>query len=127
DYTGFIAKPEYEHHAVAGFSSYLKKQNWTNLRLDYLHGPPERRENMVRALQGPLVMFRDSTPVNEDNLNHCICPHIPLPSNWETYLEQHMSSQTRQKLRRFMRKVESDDEYRITMATAETVEQDLDI
>lgn len=127
DYTGFIVQPGYEHHAIAGFSAFLKHQNWTNLKLDYFSGPPDRREKMILALQGPDVMFRDNTPRNRENIDNTICPVVSLPSTWEDYLEQKMSSQTRQKLRRFLRKVESDDVYRITMATTETIDRDLDI
>jgi hypothetical protein len=42
DYTGFITLPDYEIHAVAGFCSYIRQQHWTELKLDYLSGPPER-------------------------------------------------------------------------------------
>ncbi|MBB4231605.1 GNAT family N-acetyltransferase [Rhizobium mongolense] len=127
DYTGFIAQPDYEHHAIAGFAAYLKRQNWTHLKLEYFSGPPERREALVRALQGPEVMFRDSSPRNPENIDNCICPVVTLPPSFDDYLEQKMSSQTRQKLRRFLRKVEGDDDYRITMATPETIDRDLDI
>ncbi|WHA43204.1 GNAT family N-acetyltransferase [Agrobacterium larrymoorei] len=127
DYTGFITLPKYEDRAVEGFCAFLKQQRWTHLKLDYLSGPPGRRDAMVRALQGPLVMFRDNTPKSPNNINNCVCPVVELPSNFDDYLETHMSSQTRQKLRRFLRKVESDDSYRITFATAETIDRDMDI
>lgn len=127
DYTGFITLPQYEKHAVAGFCSYLKQQNWTQLKLDYLAGPPERRAAMIRALQGPLVMFRDATPKSMNDINNCVCPVVTLPQTFDEYLETSMSSQTRQKLRRFLRKVESDDTYRITFATKDTIKRDLTI
>ncbi len=127
DYTGFITLPDYEDHAVAGFCSYIRQQNWTELKLDYLSGPPERRDAMIRALQGPLVMFRDNMPTNPYNINNCICPVVALPETFDSYLDSHMSSQTRQKLRRFLRKVEGGDEYSITFATRETIRRDMDI
>ncbi|MBY5819327.1 GNAT family N-acetyltransferase [Rhizobium leguminosarum] len=127
DYTGFIVRPDYEHHAIAGFASFLKHQNWTDLKLEYFSGPAGRREKMIEALQGPEVMFRDSSPKNSENIDNTICPIVPLPASFDDYLEERMSSQTRQKLRRFLRKVEGDDIYRITMATAETIDRDLDI
>ncbi|MGO7208040.1 GNAT family N-acetyltransferase, partial [Rhizobium ruizarguesonis] len=89
--------------------------------------PAGRREKMIEALQGPEVMFRDSSPKNSENIDNTICPIVPLPASFDDYLEQRMSSQTRQKLRRFLRKVEGDDLYRITMATAETINRDMDI
>lgn len=127
DYTGFIAQPEYETQAIRGFADFLKAQNWRQIKLDYCGGPPGRHEAMVRALQGPKVMFRDNTPRNEQNVDNTICPVINLPGSWDEYLERHMSSQTRQKLRRFLRKVEGGDEYAITLATPGTIKRDLDI
>lgn len=127
DYTGFIVRPDYEHHAIAGFASFLKHQNWTELKLEYFSGPADRREKMIQALQHPEVMFRDSSPKNNENIDNTICPVVSLPASFDDYLERCMSSQTRQKLRRFLRKVEGDDIYRITMATAETIDRDLDI
>lgn len=127
DYTGFIARPEHENHAIAGFTTYLKRQNWMQIKFDYINGPPERREALIRGLQGPEVMFRNTVPRNEQNIDNTICPRIALPDDWDTYLEQHMSGQTRQKLRRFLRTVEGGDEYRITMATKDTITRHLDI
>ncbi|SCX11904.1 MULTISPECIES: GNAT family N-acetyltransferase [Agrobacterium] len=127
DYTGFITLPDYERHAVSGFCAFLKEQRWTHLKLDYFSGPPSRRDAMIRALQGPLVMFRDSTPKSPNNIDNCICPVVTLPATFDDYLDTRMSSQTRQKLRRFLRKIESDSSYSITFATRDTVEHDLTI
>ncbi|MGI2034638.1 GNAT family N-acetyltransferase [Rhizobium panacihumi] len=127
DYTGFIAQPQYESLAVRGFSDFLKAQNWRQIKLDYFGGPPGRHEAMLRALQGPKVMFRNNKPRNEQNVDNTICPVINLPDTWDGYLENHMSSQTRQKLRRFLRKVEGGDDYRITLATPQTIKRDMDI
>jgi tetratricopeptide (TPR) repeat protein len=127
DYTGFLAVPAYEHHAIQGFASYIKQQNWTNLKVDFFYGSPERRDSFLRALQGPDVMYRDNSPKNSENIDNTICPTVSLPASFDEYLEQKMSSQTRQKLRRFLRKLEGDEGYRITMATPETIERDLDI
>ena len=127
DYTGFITLPDFEEQAIAGFAAYLKQERWTQIKLDYFNGPPGRREALIIALQGPEVMFRNNVPRNEQQIDNTICPVIHLPDSWDGYLEQHMSGQTRQKLRRFLRKVEGGDEYRITMATPETIARDLDI
>lgn len=127
DYTGFLCLPDYERHAVLGFSKYLKQQVWKEIKFDYFDGPPERREALIRAMQGPKVMFRNKVPVNEQNIDNTICPRVRLPDSWDAYLEQHMSSQTRQKLRRFLRKVEGGDEFRITHPDAATIDRDLGI
>lgn len=127
DYTGFITLPEYEHHAINGFCAWLKRQNWTHIKLDYFWGPPHRREKMIEALMRPGVMYRDSTPKSPNNIDNTLCPVVPLPATFDAYLESRMSAQTRQKLRRFLRKVESDPEWRITFATDQTIRRDLEI
>ncbi|MBE1504649.1 GNAT family N-acetyltransferase [Rhizobium viscosum] len=127
DYTGLIVMPGYEQKAIAGFAAYLKQQNWTHLRLEHFSGPPERRDKIIQALQGPLVMFRDNALASHDNIDNTICPVVFLPASWDDYLDQKMSSQTRQKLRRFLRKLDGDEGYRITMATPETIDRDLTI
>lgn len=127
DYTGLLVMPGYEQKAIDGFAAYLKQQNWTHLRLEHFSGPAERREKMITALQGPLVMFRDNAPTSKDNIDNTICPVVFLPESWDDYLEQKMSSQTRQKLRRFLRKLDGDEGYRITMATPDTIDRDLGI
>jgi CelD/BcsL family acetyltransferase involved in cellulose biosynthesis len=127
DYTGFIADPAYERQAIEGFSTYLHHQRWTHLKLDYFGGSPERQQAMVQAMRGPALMHRDSAIQNKENIDNCICPVVSLPARWDDYLDTHMSSQTRQKLRRFLRKIEGDEAYRIRFATAETIKGDLDI
>ncbi len=124
DYTGFITLPEYQDHAVAGFCAFLKEQRWTHLKLDNLCGPPARREAMIRALQGPLVMFRDSAPAIVNNINNSVCPALTLPSSFDEYLNTSMRSQSREMVKS-LRKVEGDERYRITISTPETIERDL--
>ncbi|KQO83709.1 GNAT family N-acetyltransferase [Rhizobium sp. Leaf262] len=127
DYTGFITRPDYENNSVEGFCAFIMQQRWTHLKLDYLCGPPSRRDAMIRALQGPLVKFRDSTPKSLNDINNCVCPVVTLPTNFDDYLNEAMSSQTRQKLRRFLRKLDANDDLRITFATAETIDRDMKI
>lgn len=124
DYTGFITLPRYEDHAIAGFCAFIKEQRWTHFKMDHLCGPPARREAMIRALQGPLVKFRDSTPPIVNNINNSVCPVLTLPSSFEEYLSTSMRSQSRE-MQKLMRKVESDARYRITQATPETIDRNL--
>lgn len=127
DYAGFLADPAYERFAIEGFARYLKQQNWTHLKVEYFYGSPERRKAFLRELEGPDVMFRDSAIRNADNIDNCVCPVVLLPDSFDGYLDSSMSSQSRQKLRRFLRKLDGGEEFRITMATPETIERDLDI
>lgn len=57
----------------------------------------------------------------------CICPSVTLPQDWDRFLETRVSSNTRQKIRRFLRQVEGSGAYRITHANADTVVRDIDL
>jgi CelD/BcsL family acetyltransferase involved in cellulose biosynthesis len=127
DYTGLISEPGYEAHAIRGFALFLKSQNWTNLHLDNFSGSIERRNALLAELGGPDVSFRKVPRLDEAGIDQTICPVAKLPTSWDAYLERNLSSQTRQKLRRFLRQVENDDSYRITVATADTIDRDVDI
>ncbi|NEP19186.1 MAG: tetratricopeptide repeat protein, partial [Leptolyngbya sp. SIO4C1] len=56
-----------------------------------------------------------------DPVDHYICPYIALPNSWDAYL-QTLSSNTRQKIRRFLRKVEGSARYRITSVEKNSLE-----
>lgn len=127
DYTGILCDPSYETHAINGFALFLRDQSWTHIRLDNFSGPVGRHDAFVQALKGPDIGHKWTSRIDHRNIDHAVCPVVELPESWETYLDTRLSSQTRQKLRRFLRQIESDDAYRITVATAETIERDLDV
>ena len=126
DYTGFIALPAAAEIAARAFAAWLRRQNWTQIKFDYLGGGEARTVALLRAMEGPGVKFRRNVPRNEQNIDNTICPYIALPDTFEAYLENHLSSQTRQKMRRFLRKLDG-VAYSITRATPETIKRDLDI
>lgn len=127
DYTGFITLPAYEEHAIAGFSAFIRAQHWAHFKLEYFSGTQQRRDAMVNALSCKDILYRDSTPKAVNDIDNTICPVISLPATFDDYLEHKMSSQTRQKLRRFLRRIEDDPLYRVTMATPQTIERDMDV
>ncbi|MBX9775792.1 MAG: GNAT family N-acetyltransferase [Xanthobacteraceae bacterium] len=51
-------------------------------------------------------------------------PYAELPNDWNRYLEG-ISTNTRQKIRRFLRQVESSEEFRVTCADRDTVDRDI--
>jgi CelD/BcsL family acetyltransferase involved in cellulose biosynthesis len=127
DYSGIITHPDHEADAVAALSRYLRRSNWAALTLEFYRSSRGRLERLLRSF--PVKEFRrnEIPAVNKrDNVNNLICPYIALPDTWDDYLGR-LGSNTRQKMRRFLRKVDDGDEYRITVANADTVERDLDI
>ena len=59
-----------------------------------------------------------------DGIDLSLCPYVTLPNDWNGYLES-LSANTRQKIRRLLKQVDTPGEYRITVATPETFAADL--
>ncbi len=128
DYTGFICTPETQNHVIPAFSIGIQKLNWTVLNLEQLCASEDRFSLFMHHIAQADFDIREIDLVNtSDSIDNGICPRIDLPSDWETYLKGHLSANTRQKLRRFLRKVEDSDEFRITHAESATFERDLEI
>lgn len=128
DYNGFICTPEFEDRAIPAFAEHIQGLHWTKLKLPNLS-----------LSEGRFRLFKDRFPaetfdtghranlVDENNVDSSIYPYATLPRDWESYLSENLRSNTRQKVRRFLRKVDESKEYRIAVADAETFERDLKV
>jgi CelD/BcsL family acetyltransferase involved in cellulose biosynthesis len=61
-----------------------------------------------------------------DNIDLGVSPYVDLPDSWDSYLAGTLSQNTRQKARRFLKKVD-ERELRVTQADVCTIERDLRI
>ena len=99
--------------------------NWARFNLNNLR-MSERRVRLLLACF-PKAGFR-STEVDMvskvDGIDLSLCPYVTLPNDWNGYLES-LSANTRQKIRRLLKQVDTTGEYRITVATPETFAADL--
>lgn len=126
DYSGIIAHPDHEGEAVAAFGRYLRRANWATLTLEYYRSSPVRLERLLRFLPTKQFRRKKVPSINKDNIDNLICPYINLPDTWDDYLAT-LGSNTRQKMRRFLRKVDDGEEYRVTVTNEETFERDIEI
>lgn len=126
DYTGFLCRPGLEDAAADAFSAHIGKENWTTVTFDYFYTTSSRLDRLLAAFPDNGFVQASTEHGNPDGIDNTICPYVNLPESFDDYLATHMSAPTRQKLRRFMRMVESSPDYRITHATPETIERDLD-
>jgi CelD/BcsL family acetyltransferase involved in cellulose biosynthesis len=127
DYTGFLCRPESQHRAIPALARCLNGLNWTRMHLENIRMSDERLRLFLAHF--PERTFRIATieRINkEDGVNNCICPRVALPADWDHYLDG-LSANARQRIRRFVRMVESDGGYRITHADADTIERDVEI
>ncbi len=126
DYTGFLCRPGLEDAAADAFAAHIGRENWTTVTFDYFYTASSRLDRLLAGFPKDQFVQASTEHGNPDNIDNTICPYVNLPACWEDYLATHMSAQTRQKLRRFMRMVQSSPDYSITHATPETIERDLD-
>ena len=125
DYTGFICRPEGEEQLIPGFARFMRQLNWTHCHLEWFRVSPRRLELFMAPFKARQFDADPVERINEkDNVNNCICPYAELPGDWERYLDS-LSSNTRQKIRRFLRQVETSGDFRITLADEHTVDRDV--
>ncbi|EIM30505.1 GNAT family N-acetyltransferase [Microvirga lotononidis] len=127
DYTGFLCAPEYVESAAAAFATYIKTLNWAHLDLAHILASDRRLRALLRCFPQDAFRMGAIRQVNSDNVDNSICPRLRLPHDWESYLNNTLRPNTRQKVRRFLKQVETSREFHITRATAETVESDIDV
>jgi CelD/BcsL family acetyltransferase involved in cellulose biosynthesis len=117
DHTGFICLPDYRREAVVAFASYLQKNlRWDVFRLRDVFDP--KVEDLVDAF--PLKKFEVYRADGE------VCPYIPLPESWESYLQDFLSRRSRKQLREFYQELDQGD-YRVEIADKANFEEYLGI
>jgi len=129
DFSGFICLPEYDARAIPALAKAVLDRRWSVLHLQCFRVSRKRTRLFVKSFSTSTFEVVDYEFLQNQegvDVNHWICPYITLPGDWDEYL-QTVSSNTRQKARRFLRKIESSDEYRITYANADTVKRDIGI
>ncbi len=125
DYTGVICRPGHDKEALAAFARHLCTRKWDELRLRNLDCSSERVRLFTDHFSADRFIVSPLDMTNSDGVDNSICPFIPLPSSFEAYLDQ-LSANSRQKLRRLMRKLEADADLAITETTGETFGRDLE-
>jgi CelD/BcsL family acetyltransferase involved in cellulose biosynthesis len=128
DYTGFICIPEYQDAAIAAFAIYIRTLDWMVVNLESIHVSAERLQKFLDRFPRTKFNLRQFEHINEtDNVNVCICPRLYLPNDWDEYLNKALGANTRQKVRRFLRKIDDGNEFYITHANEQTIDNDLEV
>src|SRR5215813_2696321 len=115
DYTGILCLPEHEEQAIPALARQVRKLHWTNLRLEELCMSRHRTDLFMREFSGADFDVAKLDPMQE-GIDQAICPIAHLPGDWETYLNEKLSANMRQKIRRLLREVDASDQFRITHA-----------
>ncbi len=128
DYCGLLCHPEHEEAVLSAFAAALKQMHWSHVYLKDFR-ISDRRFALFMAPFADERLVTESLPsVGDDGeANNLICPYIDLPDTFATYLAEKLSSNTRQKINRFLRKLDSSSVYRVTTTTGVTRIRDLQI
>lgn len=127
DYQGLICEPDFIDGAISAFARHLGTLRWTHLILENLLLSDRRADLLRQPFRGGEFTTREVQNIDRVSaVNHHVCPYVELPGDWEAYLGSGPGSNTRQKIRRFLKKVDA-GEFRVTHADAGTIERDIKI
>lgn len=128
DYGGFLSLPEYEEEVPRSFATFLQQMNWSQLHLKGFRASNQRYELFMTPFDDERLVIRDlPSTANSGATDNLVCPYIMLPETFDEYLETRLSRNTRQKVRRFLRRLDTDPDYSITVATEESRTRDVQI
>ena len=127
DYTGYLCHPDYDGEALRGFARHIKSMNWSILHLENIRSSTNRLKTFTREFSADdFRQTRRNRTSDVDGIDNLICPTVNLPDCFERYLSDCLSANTRQKIRRYSRKLEVSDGVRIVECARETRDRDLD-
>jgi CelD/BcsL family acetyltransferase involved in cellulose biosynthesis len=127
-YTGLVCLPRYEAQAAAAVGAAVEQRlSWRRMSLENCASSPAR----LSAFLGPYAdsdydVRCASPPRPAPKVDNLVCPFVTLPDDFEAYLRTAVSANTRQKVRRFDRRIEQDPALRFSMSDASSMAGDLD-
>lgn len=129
DYTGLLCLPGHEQEAVSAFSQHILEQlTWSAFSLGNMLQTDPRMALLLKLFPSSDYSLMQIRTRNEgEETNQDVAPYTLLNDTWEDYLACQVSSNTRQKIRRFLRKVDASDRFHIAETTADNLETHIDI
>lgn len=126
-YTGFVCIPDWEEEALVALAAALRTLPWSHARLTNWLVSGRRRALFLSAFPPDEyeVAIQDRVRA-EGEIDNRVCPFVPLPDSYEEYLSKRVSANTRQKIRRFSRKVEQSADLQLTPTNPDQFEKHLD-
>ncbi|MFB2933952.1 GNAT family N-acetyltransferase [Aerosakkonemataceae cyanobacterium BLCC-F154] len=122
DYTGLICLPGYEEEVIPAFAAYIQEQLvWSNFNVKSFLQTDTRMSLFLNSFSRDSFKLSQLQvqSLNAEDPDSNVAPYLLLPDDWEKYLQNNVGTNTRQKIRRFLRKVESSNELKITYVNAD--------
>lgn len=128
-HTTFICLPEYENEAASTFANYLKTYgSWSVLKISNVLTTDRRLNLFFEYFPKDTYTSHELHHANDiDCIDNNIVPYITLPKDWNSYLQTMLSSNTRQKVKRLLRRIEHNQEFQVTQVEEATLDQHLEI
>ncbi len=127
DYGGLLCHPAHEAEAIEALFGQIRQMGWRQFVLKAFRASDERLRAALKCFPRGKFTSKDFDDIYPDGTDHSIFPGIDLPDDWDDFLAASLSSDSRRKVRRFLRQVEQSDEFRITETTQDTLERDLKV
>ena len=128
DYMGFVCHPEYEEPAITSLAESLKDFSWSCVAFKNMYISERRLSFLLSPFQSPAFKIEDRQRRSEkDDIDLLLCLHLVLPGEYESYLQEKLSANMRQKVRRFDRKVNNSEELLISESTEESFEHNIQL
>ncbi|UXX81849.1 GNAT family N-acetyltransferase [Roseovarius pelagicus] len=125
EYTGFLCDPAHEAQTIALIAHTLQGMPWSRLSLRY-EASMRRARRFADAFGTDLFDVQwPEYRINRGETDNLLCPQVSLPQEFETYMQESLSRNTRQKLRRLMRNHLDTGEVEITNAGSDDFEDAL--
>jgi Acetyltransferase (GNAT) domain len=128
-YTGFVCDPALQERAIAALAQELRGMPWSYLRLTNWLASDRRFEAFLRDFPPEeYELSFDKYEMDGGRIDNLVCPFVELPGSFEEYLATRPSANTRQKMRRFLRKADGGaDGLGITRTRPEQFEAHLEL
>jgi CelD/BcsL family acetyltransferase involved in cellulose biosynthesis len=129
-YTGFICDPAAEASATIALGQALQKLNWAELHLDDIFPSEKRLRLLFDSFFGSdFEIAKKPRPPHLTEgqvIDHDVYVVVPLESDWENFLQTRMGSHTRYNARTALKRIETDGEFRISIADKASIGEDLE-
>ncbi len=127
DYTGILCEPALESQVCEAFAGAVSQMPFGRIVLNYFSGPESRINSFTRTFDPAIFDTKANEHlINDGQTNNLICPYVELPDSFDEYLAG-LSANSRQKLRRLMRQLDSDPHLKIRKSRPETYTEDVSI
>ena len=128
DYAGFVCDPAFDNVAIPLLALQIQNMSWRECHLKNLYISDQRLSLFLTLFSNDKFSGSFLERIGkDDNINRLICPYVELPKSFESYLNENLPNNTRQKVRRHLRKVDNSETFKIIQSTPSTYQRDLDI